>query len=62
MPVLGPVWFGYNVHRGSVSGGPYSRINSALEVSTTYTDYTVAAGQTHYYVTTAVNASSNESG
>ncbi len=53
---------GYNVYRGSVSGGPYSKINSALEASNAYTDNTVAAGQTYYYVATAVDGSGNESG
>lgn len=53
---------GYNVYRGSVSGGPYSKINSALETSTAYTDSSVNAGQTYYYVTTAVNSSGTESG
>ncbi len=52
---------GYNVYRGSVSGGPYSKINSALEANTAYTDSTVTAGQTYYYVTTAVDGSGNES-
>ncbi len=53
---------GYNVYRGSVSGGSYSKINSALDASTAYTDNTVTAGQTYYYVTTAVDGSGNESG
>ena len=53
---------GYNVYRGSVSGGPYAKINSALEASPAYTDNTVSAGQTYYYVTTAVDGSGNESG
>jgi fibronectin type 3 domain-containing protein len=53
---------GYNVFRGSASGGPYSKINSALEASTAYTDNAVAAGQTYYYVTTAVDGSGSESG
>jgi hypothetical protein len=53
---------GYNVYRGSVSGGPYSKINSALDASTAYTDNAVTAGQTYYYVTTAVDGSGNESG
>ena len=58
----GPGVVGYNVYRGSVSGGPYSKMNSALEASTAYTDNTVTAGQTYYYVTTAVDESGNESG
>jgi hypothetical protein len=43
-------------------GGPYSKINSAVNTSTAYTDNTVTAGQTYYYVTTAVDGSGNESG
>ena len=52
---------GYNVYRGTVSGGPYTMINTSLDSTTTYTDSTVASGQTYYYVTTAVNGS-QESG
>jgi len=52
---------GYNVYRGSLSGGPYSKINSTLDPSTAYTDSNVAAGQTYYYVTTAVDSSGQES-
>jgi hypothetical protein len=58
----GPDVVGYNVFRGSASGGPYSRINSALEAGAAYTDNAVNAGQTYYYVTTAVDAKGNESG
>lgn len=52
---------GYNVYRGSVSGGPYSKINSALDAIAAYTDDSVLAGQTYYYVTTAVDGSGVES-
>lgn len=52
---------GYNVYRGSTSGGPYSKINTTLDPSTTYTDSSVATGQTYYYVTTAVNSNGQES-
>jgi hypothetical protein len=52
---------GYNVYRGTKSGGPYSKINPVLDASTLYTDTTVADGQTYYYVTTAVNSSNEES-
>ena len=52
---------GYNVYRGSVSGGPYTKINSALIVGTTYSDSSVQAGKTYFYVTTALNGSGTES-
>lgn len=52
---------GYNIYRGGVSGGPYSRINSGVDASTIYTDGTVLSGQTYYYVVTAVDGSGTES-
>jgi hypothetical protein len=52
---------GYNVYRGAASGGPYTKINSSLLTTTTYTDATVDAGQTYYYVATAVNSQGLES-
>lgn len=52
---------GYNVYRGSQSGGPYVAVNSGLDASTSYTDTSVQAGQTYYYVVTAVDGSGNES-
>ncbi|SRR6266498_522448 len=53
---------GYNLYRGSTSGGPYSQVNSGgLVASTLYTDSTVASGQTYYYVVTAVDSSGIES-
>jgi len=60
-PSKDPV-IGYNVYRGSRKGGPYEQINSALNASTDYTDLTVDAGATYYYVVTAVNAEDMESG
>lgn len=51
---------GYNVYRGT-SAGSYSKINTALDSATTYTDNTVAAGVTYYYAATAVNSSGQES-
>jgi len=53
---------GYNVYRGTVSGGAYTMINTSLDDTAAYTDNTVVSGQTYYYVTTAVNANGNESG
>ena len=53
---------GYNIYRGTKSGGPYTMINSSLDSTTTYTDSTVVSGQTYYYVATAVNSESQQSG
>lgn len=53
---------GYNVYRGSTSGGPYAQINSGLDATTSYNDTAVVAGQTYYYVATAVDGSGAESG
>jgi hypothetical protein len=50
----------YNVYRGTLSGGPYTKLNSS-PLGTAYTDTTVQAGQTYYYVATALDASNNES-
>ena len=52
---------GYNVYRGGVSGRPYTKINSALVVGTNYSDSSVQAGKTYFYVTTALNGSGTES-
>lgn len=52
---------GYNVYRGTRSGGPYKKINSALNSSTNYTDPNVDLGHTYFYVTTAVNSAGQES-
>jgi hypothetical protein len=52
---------GYNLYRGTSNGGPYSQINTALDASTTYTDSTVVAGTTYYYVATEVDAQGQES-
>jgi fibronectin type 3 domain-containing protein len=52
---------GYNVYRGTQSGGPYTKINSSLNATTAYTDSTVQSGTTYYYVVTAVDATNAES-
>jgi fibronectin type 3 domain-containing protein len=52
---------GYNVYRGTVSGGPYTKINSSLVAALDYTDSTVQSSTTYYYVTTAVDSSGIES-
>jgi Abnormal spindle-like microcephaly-assoc'd, ASPM-SPD-2-Hydin len=53
---------GYNIYRGATSSGPYTQLNSSLITGTSYTDSSVVAGQTYYYVTTAVNSSGVQSG
>ncbi len=53
---------GYNVYRGTVSGGPYAKLDASLDAATTYADSTVQSGQAYYYVTTAVDSAGAESG
>jgi hypothetical protein len=45
---------GYNAYRGTASSGPFSQLNSSPVSGTTYTDAGVQAGQTFYYVVTAI--------
>lgn len=52
---------GYNVYRAAVSGGPYSKLNASLVTAETYVDSSVLAGQTYFYVVTAVDSSGVES-
>jgi hypothetical protein len=51
---------GYNIYRGTNSGGPYTKINSSLETATDYTDSTVQSATTYYYVATSVDSSTEE--
>jgi hypothetical protein len=54
---------GYDVYRSTTSGSFGSTpINSSLAACCTYTDATVQAGTTYYYVTTAVNSAGVQSG
>jgi fibronectin type 3 domain-containing protein len=52
----------YNIYRGTVSGGPYTMINTSPISTTAYTDSTVVSGDTYYYVAAAVNSESEQSG
>jgi Ig-like domain-containing protein/centrosomal CEP192-like protein len=52
---------GYNVYRATISGGPYTLLNSSLVPTTQYSDANVQSGQTYYYVVTAVDSSKMES-
>ncbi len=52
---------GYNVYRADTSGGPYAILNSSPVSTTQYVDLTVQAGQTYFYVVTALDSSNTES-
>ena len=55
---------GYYVYRSTTSGTGFGKLNPSNPVSasiTQYADATVQAGQTYYYVVTAVNSSNVES-
>src|SRR2546425_733438 len=51
----------YNVYRGTQSGGSYQKLNSLPAPTTTYTDNSVLAGPTYFYVVTAVDSRNVES-
>lgn len=55
------VVIGYNVYRGTVSGGPYTRLNPSTDSVTSYSDKSALGGQTYYYVVTAIDANNVES-
>ena len=52
---------GYNVYRGTSSSGPFARLNSSLNTTTSFTDNSIGVGATYFYATTAVNSSGQES-
>ena len=52
---------GYNVYRGSVSGGPYAKMNSSAVTVTSYNDNAVQPGQTYFYVVTTISLNNVES-
>ncbi len=52
---------GYNVYRSTVSGGPYTKVNSSVVAATTYSDSAVQASTTYFYVITSVDAQGVES-
>lgn len=55
---------GYNIYRAAYTSscGSFSKINPALNTSTSYTDSGVTDGTSYCYATTAVNSSDVESG
>jgi fibronectin type 3 domain-containing protein len=52
---------GYNIYRGTHSGGPYSRLNSTPHANTSFTDSGVQSGSTYFYVARSVDFNSQES-
>lgn len=64
IPSTTPGVSGYNVYRGTVSGGPYAKINSVQVPGLDFTDISVQAGGVYFYVITALlgNAESSFSG
>jgi hypothetical protein len=53
---------GYNVYRGTTSGGPYpTKVTPSPQSATSMIDSTVVAGTTYYYVATSVDQSNVES-
>jgi len=52
---------GFNVYRGAQSGGPYSKINSGLIATPSYTDTNCSSAGTYYYVATEVDTTGAES-
>jgi hypothetical protein len=52
---------GYNVYRGTQSGGPYVKLSSTPQPGTTYADSTVQSGTTYFYVVTSVDDNGVES-
>ena len=52
---------GYDVYRGTLPGGPYTKLNSSPVVTTIYIDGTVRPGETYFYVVSAVDSNNVES-
>jgi fibronectin type 3 domain-containing protein len=57
-----PSTSGYNIYRSTVRGSGYTKVNSTPISGLSFTDSTVVAGQTYYYVSTAVDSSGDEIG
>lgn len=52
---------GYNIYRGTRSGGSYGKLNRSPLPGTNYTDSAVQSGITYYYVATSVGSNLLES-
>jgi len=57
-----PSSVGYNIYRGTVSGGPYPlKLTSSPQPGTSFSDNTVLSGTTYFYVATSLDVNSVES-
>jgi fibronectin type 3 domain-containing protein len=52
---------GFNVYRGTTSGGPYAKVDPSVIPTTSYTDAGVTSGKTYFYVATEVDSTGMES-
>lgn len=52
---------GYNVYRSTVSGSGFGKLNSSILSGLTFSDTSVQAGITYFYVATAVDSGGDES-
>jgi hypothetical protein len=57
-----PAPSGYNVYRATQSGGAFTKLNAAPLTVLVFTDNTVAAGTTYFYIVTSVAPDGTESG
>lgn len=51
----------FNVYRGTVSGGPYTKLTATPLTSVGYTDTTGAGGTKYFYVVTGLDSTGVES-
>jgi fibronectin type 3 domain-containing protein len=51
----------YNVKRSTVSGGPYTTLNAAPVLPTTFSDTTGTGGTIYFYIVTGVDSNGFES-
>jgi fibronectin type 3 domain-containing protein len=56
-----PAVIGYYPYRATVTGGPYTKLSSSPTPQSSYADQGVQAGNTYFYVVTAVSADMVES-
>src|SRR5581483_4466911 len=53
---------GYNIYRSTTNGGPYTKLNSSLLTTRSYSDTGLTNGTTYFYVVKAQDTSGNVSG